>query len=264
MKIISYNTLFGGCDGSIDQRLQLQIALIQAEKPDILFLQEARHFDREGQRRLHQLEKAWDMRGFLALAPHTGLHAVIFIRAPILPVAFESDAVHFHHTTAFLTVELPGFAAPVTLINTHLCPYGPQVRQLESAYLTKYAAPDRLTLLGGDFNSLSPHDAEPDWSQFSRHAKSRYFMPAQDRADRFVLQTLQDAGYTDVAWHLNGSSQHTLPTRGFERAVPAAFRFDYLLVNAPLVQKLVSYKVLRNDQTDQASDHYPLVAEIKF
>jgi len=92
---------------------------------------------------------------FLAIAPRTGQNVAIFIREPLRPLAFDADGAHFHHALATLKVAVPGSSEPITFISAHLCPNGPEVRRREAAYLAVQAAPDRLTLVTGDFNSAS-------------------------------------------------------------------------------------------------------------
>ena len=68
----------------------------------------------------------------------------IFVSNGTQPISFESDSAHFHHAAALGTFKLPRFEQPVTFVNAHLCPFSPHVRLIEAAYLSSYAARQKL------------------------------------------------------------------------------------------------------------------------
>jgi len=261
MLVMSWNTLHGGYDDADSNRFALQVEVIAEVYPDVLLLQEARNFEADANRRLYQTERALGMRGYLALAPHTGQNTALFTRPGVEPVSFTGDSVHFHHAAALATLQIPGFALPVTFASVHLCPVGVPLRLVEVANFIPSAAPDRLTLIAGDFNSISPHDVEPQWGTLSSHHRARYTEPDGKRADRRVLETLEGAGYVDLAYHLGGHETPTVPSAAFPDSEFVAFRADYFLASAALANYVTSYTVIRNDKTDRASDHYPIIAD---
>lgn len=224
-------------------------------------MQEAKGFDANGGEWLYALETQIGMRGFLAIAPHTGQNVAIFIRDPLQPVRFETDGAHFHHALATLTVALPNSNKQLTFISAHLCPNGPDVRRREAAYLAVQAAPDKLTLLTGDFNSASPHDPEPEgFDELAAHHRARYLANDLRTADRSVMANLEAAGWVDVGDALCASNIATVPTAGFAGTEFAVMRCDYLLASQALAKHAQSYQVIRTSVTDMASDHYPVLA----
>jgi endonuclease/exonuclease/phosphatase family metal-dependent hydrolase len=227
----------------------------------VFLMQEAKAFDANGGALLHRMEAIVGMRGFLAVAPRTGQNVAIFIREPLRPISFESDSANFHHSIAKLKVTLPGVENAFTLISTHLCPNGAAVRRREAAYLAVHAAPDHFTLLTGDFNSVSPHDPEPeDFCLLPAHHRSRYLSEDLCTADRSVLAQFEAAGWVDVGHALGGAGIPTAPTKGFTGTEFAMMRCDYILASKPLAACATSYDVLRTPATDTASDHYPVLA----
>lgn len=72
MKIMSYNTLFGGFDGNDGKRFYAQVKLINDVQPDILLIHEAKGFLQSGMSLLFKMEERTNMRGFIAPALHTG------------------------------------------------------------------------------------------------------------------------------------------------------------------------------------------------
>lgn len=261
LTVLSYNTLFGGRDGSDEHRAQAQIGVINELRPDVFLMQEAKAFETNGGAWLYALGARIGMRGFLALAPRTGQHVAIFIRETLRPVSFDADAAHFHHALATLKVALPDSERTLTFIGAHLCPNGADVRRREAAYLAVSAAPDNMTLLAGDFNSASPHDPEPEgFDALPPHHRSRYLADDLHTADRSVLAHLEAAGWIDIGHALGGSAVPTVPAAGFAGTEFASMRCDYLLASQALAQHADSYQVIRTGLTDMASDHYPVLA----
>lgn len=262
MKVMSYNALFGGFDGTDDRRFLAQKAAIAEVNPDVLLIQEAKQFEANGYRRFYEVEVALNRRGFLALAPHTGQNTAIFVRDSIQPISFESDSVHFHHAAAIGTFKISGFEQPVTFVSAHLCPLGPHVRLTEAAYLSSHAAPDKLTIIAGDFNSVSPYDPEPlGWETLPSHFQARYLSLDGKTSDKRILETLYQAGFIDLAHRFSQHTEATVPGKAFKGTEFIPFRSDYILASAALAETATFYAVIKNDKTDMASDHYPIVAE---
>jgi endonuclease/exonuclease/phosphatase family metal-dependent hydrolase len=265
LTVLTYNTLFAGRDGGDDRRAQAQVGLINDLRPDVFLMQEAKGFDANGGAWLHALEQQIAMRGFLAVAPRTGQNIAIFIREPLRPLGFEADGANFHHTLATLRVAVPGSELPVTFISAHLRPNGPEIRRREAAYLAVHAAPERLTLVTGDFNSASPHDSEPeDWAALAPHHRARYVADDLQGIDRSVLAHLEAAGWVDLGQELDAAGVPTVPTAAYRDAEFATMRCDYLLASSGLAAKARSYQVIRNSITDTASDHCPVLATFEL
>lgn len=55
-----------------------------------------------------------------------------------------------------------------------------------------------------------------------------------------------------------------VPTRGFTASELATMRCDYLLASQALAARAKSYQVILGDITDQASDHYELLATFEL
>jgi endonuclease/exonuclease/phosphatase family metal-dependent hydrolase len=258
---LTYNTLYAGRDGVDDRRARAQVGVINELKPDVFLMQEAKGFEANGRALVHALEAQIGMRGFLAVAHRTGQNVAIFVREPLRPVSFDSDGANFHHALATLKVALPESQRMMTLISAHLCPNGPVVRRREAAYLAVQAAPDSYTLLTGDFNSASPHDAEPEgFDALPAHHRARYLADDLQTADRSVLAHLEAAGWVDVGHALGATGLPTVPTPGFTGTEFAVMRCDYVMATKALATCAKSYRVIRTPVTDMASDHYPVLA----
>ncbi len=263
MKVMSYNTRFGGFEGGSNARYLKIIEVIRSIKPDVLLIQEAKDFHLNGYGRMFAMERDIDMRGFLGFSPHTGQHTAVFTGKGYQPVTFDQDSAHFHHASAILSVNAPEFPKPLTFISAHLCPFGGKVRLSEACYLASFADAEQFVLVGGDFNSVAPDDPEPAWDTLPLHFKARYVEPETGKGDRKTLQALYQAGFVDVAGIFDKTHQNTVPTASFTQVEFVPFRSDYLLVTPALAKYAKSYEVVKTGATDLASDHYPILAEFQ-
>jgi len=128
-------------------------------------------------------------------------------------------------------------------------------------YLTNYAVPNELTLLAGDFNAVSPYDPVPKGlDELPSHFQARYIEP-DGAVNHSVMKTLYQAGFIDIAQKLGKHHIPTVPSASFKGAEFVPFRSDYILTTLALSKYAQSYAVIKNDITDYASDHYPIIAE---
>jgi len=256
LTVLTYNTLFAGRDGGADVRAKAQVQLVMELRPDVFLMQEAKGFDSNGSAWLYALERQTDMRSFLVIAPRTGQNVAIFIREPLRVLSFETDGANCHHALATLTrkrraapsfldphggrvgeptlgalrVTVPGSEEPVTFISAHLCPNSPEVCRREAAYIAMQAAPEKLTLITGDFNSASPHDPEPeDWPTLAPHHRGRYMADDLQGLDRSVLARLEAAGWVDVGHQLDAEATPTVPAAACRDIEFATMRCDVQL-----------------------------------
>jgi endonuclease/exonuclease/phosphatase family metal-dependent hydrolase len=261
MKVMSYNTLFGGFDGHDARRFDAQMKLINEVQPDILLAQELKGYTENGKKRLFKMEERINMRGFIAPAPHTGQNTGVFIKPNLKPSSMEIDSEHFHHAVVIATLTIPGSAKPWTVISAHLCPFGSHVRLREAAYLINHADDNAFTLVAGDFNSVSPYDTDPAGiDELPSRFRARYVTP-DGTTDTSILKTLYQAGFVDIAYKLGKHNDPTVPTDGFKGAEFVPFRSDYIIATNALAKLAIAYSVIKSPATDMASDHYPIVAE---
>ena len=75
-----------------------------------------------------------------------------------------------------------------------------------------------------------------------------------------MLAHLEAAGWVDLGHRLDPARVPTVPTAAYRDAEFATMRCDYLLASQSLAATARSYQVIRNDISDAASDHYPVLA----
>lgn len=261
LRVMTYNTLFGGFDGEDGHRFELQVEIIREADPDVLFVQEWRGFLANGGRLLYEAERRLGRRALVAAAPVTGQNTAVLLKPGIEVIRFEANADHFHHAAAIAELRVPQLDKPLTAISVHLCPMGPSVRLCEASYLANFAVDDSYTIIGGDLNSVSPHDPEPQLADLPARFRFRYADP-DGKADRGTLAALERAGFTDIGFGLDGNAVPTVPGAAFKGSEFVPFRCDYLLASKALADRVRDYRVLTGGGAGEASDHYPILCDV--
>lgn len=257
-RVMSYNTLFGGFDGADGRRFELQADLVAAADPDILLVQEWKAFLADGQARRFAAESRLHRRALVAEAPATAQNTAILVKPEVEILRFEADAVHFHHVAAIAQLRPAGHPRAVTVASVHLCPNSPDVRLREASYLAALADEREHVLIGGDFNSVSPHDPEPALGDLPARFRFRY-ADAAGQADHRTLAALEQAGFVDIGHALETVPTPTVPGAAFAGSEFVPFRCDYLIATPGLAAVAHDYRVVRSAEAGKASDHYPIV-----
>jgi endonuclease/exonuclease/phosphatase family metal-dependent hydrolase len=253
VKLMTYNIY----DGAPGERRELVTRVIAAEQPDVLVLCECNDFERDGQRALHELEQALDMRGLL-LTVDSGYHLALFVRRMQVR-AFHRLSGQFQHG-AFLA-ELSHGGRELSVIGTHLCPFGGEARLLEARRLAARVQGE-LALLG-DLNALSPHDAahHDPGAWLARYRARHQLGDDPRRLDTRALSVLEQAGLQDLFLRAHpGAVATTRPTRLLSDR--PAQRLDYVLATAPLADRLQDCRVVDGEAAQLASDHLPVIARL--
>jgi exodeoxyribonuclease-3 len=261
MRLITWNTLNGGQDGQLSDRLRRVVEVVRREEPDIVLLQEVRGFESNGHYILHDVENELDMRGFFA-STDTGYHLASYIHRDQRVTASEVDNRNFFH--AMLRLDLSfGEDLHLNIINTHLCPHSSLTRLAEAQHLARFAAVGSHVFVAGDFNSLDPYtDYSDALQQMPAHYRARYLVPGDaSTPDTRVARTLEVAGFVDTGY-LCGEGKYTIPTSlpvyGCEFG---KLRLDYVYATASLASSVTDFRIVRTDLADKSSDHYPVVVD---
>ena len=236
-------------DGGGGGRLERQLKTIAAQDLDALGIVEAKFWDRDGKRTLHQVENTLGMRGYLVESNHHGCHLVLFIRPEsgirVLEENFDTAPPWWHGLNDLL-VEIDGFPGPVNLLLTHLAPSGPATRLQEAQAFGLFR--NKTAIAMGDFNAMPVSDPTPS-------LKGIDAAHADGKLKRGPAEAIEAAGFVDVGAHL-GSLE---PTVGHMREDRLAYRCDrfYTTLDPDLIK---GYRVVIEDG-EPDSDHRLVVAE---
>ncbi|NES14945.1 MULTISPECIES: endonuclease/exonuclease/phosphatase family protein [Micromonospora] len=261
LRVMTWNIRTGGRDRDGTDRWDRIVAVVAAQRPDVLALQELRGLDRGG--------RLTDLAGRLGMAPHLarscfGQPVAVLVRAPLRVLRSGRVRRPFHHAAA--RVEVATSTGPLTVLSTHLNPYSGGRRRMEADWL---AATVRRTggppaLLAGDLNTLEPAvDHTARLAGLTELYRRRHLRRDGRTVDTRAVARLLDAGLVDLWPHLGGTEPDglTVPT-GYAGAEFAAMRLDYLLATPDLAALTDAVRVIRDAPADTASDHYPVLADL--
>lgn len=266
LKIISYNVYNGMKLDETDGK-QKFIEWAKAQDADIIAWQEMNFFTRE------KLEK------FAASYGHK--YAVLLKEKPddaaFFPVAITSkypivnvDKVVDNLWHGALYADIGNYH----FVITHMNPFWTEKRIDEMNLIIdsiKYSRdPNGKWIIAGDLNSFSPADKETyDKSNLLNDIKEKQKKRpilenlVNGQLSYTVQQNLLDAGFIDALKIKNKEFIATAPTKVFYDQASTPLRYDYIYVSPPLKNDVIEVKVLKDDFTDNYSDHYPVQMIIK-
>ncbi|SCF29722.1 exodeoxyribonuclease-3 [Micromonospora viridifaciens] len=261
LRVMTWNILAGGRDRHGTDRWGRIAAVVAAQRPDVLALQELRGLDRDG--------RMAELGGRLGMTPHLarswfGQPVAVLVRAPLRVLRAGRVRRPFHHATALLQVATE--AGPLTVFSTHLNPYSGGRRRMEADWLAAAVrrTGGRLALLAGDLNTLDPAvDHTARLAGLPDLYRRRHLRRDGRTVDTRAVSRLLDAGLVDLWRHAGGGEADgpTVPTRhGGGEFV--AMRLDYLLATPELADLARTVRVVRGGDADTASDHHPVVADL--
>ncbi|WP_399094035.1 endonuclease/exonuclease/phosphatase family protein [Streptomyces sp. BBFR2] len=263
LRVGTYNIRDGGAPDSQDFARQLDLVA----GLDILGIQEAKHWNRDRERRLHDAARALGMRPLLTPSANHGCHLLLLVRAPRVRIVEHTPTIAagtFHHAASRTLIEVDD-RYRITVLHTHLNPFSPDMRLAETGWLTEYAEEGRRTLLLGDLNTIGADDPDPDdWSDIPWHLYSRHREIRSDGtyggADRRAIRALSVAGYADPSTHLGVPA---VPTTGhWPGAEEWMRRSDYVLLSEALTPALTDWRVVDTPVARMSSDHLPGIATL--
>ncbi|MEU7960220.1 endonuclease/exonuclease/phosphatase family protein [Micromonospora humida] len=269
LRVMTWNIRTGGRDRTGPDRRDLVCRVVTAQAPDVLAVQELRGFDRPGV-----------LAGFadrVGMHPHLartcfGQPVAVLVRPPWRTRSAGPVRRPLHH--AAQRVELATTAGPLTVLSAHLDPYTGLRRRIEAGWLAAAVrrVPGELALLAGDLNTLDPGtDHTGRVARLPVAYRRRHLRRDGRTVDTRAVARLLAAGLVDLWTHAAAGSVDpagsveaglTAPTRHGGGVEFSGMRLDYLLGTPALAARLRDVHVVRGGDTEYASDHYPVVAEL--
>jgi exodeoxyribonuclease III len=265
MRILSYNILYGGQDRH-GSRLPKILDAISHINADCALIQEANRFDENLFSILGSSARAlgFDHAAMSAADDIDGLggySVATFSRNEFRAI----DTFHGKFRNAALQTVIDTDLGQISICNIHLTPGSEDDRLRELAVVLDAQRKYDFKIIAGDFNSLSPEDHyDADMiAQFNQTQKRKFTRTNRLRVE--VISRVLDEGMIDVARALGKSHELTVPTKmAVDAAHKTPLRIDYVFASQKLVPYIGQFGVEKNALTDHASDHYPIVFEIKI
>jgi endonuclease/exonuclease/phosphatase family metal-dependent hydrolase len=243
LRLLAYNIRYGGRG-----REDLLIATILASSPDVVLLQEAT--------RASVVER---------LAEGAGMHQWATFRRQSLGFLSREPVEHFEwhrprfSRHAFLEVVPAGTA--VRLFGVHLsavhAAWTERRRVFVRALLKSIERHQSgMHVLAGDFNTLAPGELL-DPARLPRRLRPFVWLSGGQIRWRTIREVL-NAGYVDAFRHVHPTEPGpTFPTND------PHIRLDYVFVPRQFADRISMCEIPAAKMARQASDHFPLLAELR-
>ncbi len=251
LQVMTYNIL----DGGVKRETYIS-EVIQRAKPDVLILQEVFTQDL-----LKSLSQSLGMYYFLGEG-NKQRKVALLSKLPVL--SFKSYHPVFPTWRNFIDAEIeyePNKTARIIGVHpmANLGIVFEVWRSWEADYIVRHVRryQNIPCLIAGDFNAIAPGETVktemmPNWLKWIIYLQG-------NRVYHFSLAKLLSAGFIDCFRSLSSEEGFTLPPPN-----PNS-RLDYIFVNATMKAYLKKCWVVREPESvNQASDHYPVIAEFSF
>lgn len=263
LRVITYNILEGMKLDTANGKPNF-VAWVKQMDPDVMALQEVTNFT---QASLEKLAEQYGHRYAVLLIEGEKFPVAITSKYPILHVQKVSDNMD----RGFITATIQGF----NIVSVHLTPFDYRKRAQEIDLMLAHIKAQPLTqnwIVMGDFNTLSPVDSShySDGRMIANYqAYEKKYAPIQKlvdgKIDYSVIEKVHNAGFTDILHKLHPQFVKTVHPKKFEPKTGAdvSHRIDFIFVSKDLVKKAATARVLVDEFTDNYSDHYPVLFELK-
>lgn len=245
LKLLSYNIRFGG------RGRETRISeVIRTAQPDLVVFQEAT-----------------DPRVIERIAEETGMSA--WAARPSHSIAFISRTPIAHHEWhyprgarhSFLEIVLAGSEARIfgLHLKARFSKWSERRRAFEIRALLDGIRQHQegFHVLVGDFNTLAPGELL-DVRRMPRWIRALIWISGRD-IQRETIQIMLDANYVDSYRRLHPEDKgYTFPVWD------PHLRLDYIFLPAAFTQKLISSEVINHTAARDASDHFPLLAQLEI
>ena len=244
MRLLTYNIQLGGRG-----REEAIAAMIRSAQPDLVLLQEARYPD--------TVNRIADLAGLAQYGARRGESLAFISRTPVVEARWHKPRVSRH---AFLEVVPAGVdwrVFGVHLSAVHAA-WTEQRRVFELRALLRAIAAHQqgAHVLAGDFNTLAPGELF-DPRKLPIRLRALWWLSG-GRVRWRTIQTILEAGYRD-AFRLRHPDVvgSTFPTWD------PHIRLDYMFVPGEWAERVEECRVLNGTDGRDASDHFPLVGELR-
>jgi exodeoxyribonuclease-3 len=232
--------------------------------PDVLALQEVTGFT---QASLEQLAQQYGHPYAVLLIEGEKYPVAITSKYPIVNVQKISDNMD----RGFVMARVKD----MNVVSLHFTPFDYRKRRQEADLLLahiKAQGEKQKWVIMGDFNTVSPADSASysDGRMVANYqAYEKKYAPIQKLADGkldyTVIERITANGFTDALKTTTPSFVKTVHPKRFEpkTGTDVPSRIDFIFVSRDLVKKITAARVLVDTFTDNYSDHYPVLLDLK-
>lgn len=253
LTVVSYN-IYRGASGRLPALYQSMAQI----SPDIVGILEATAWGEDDARLIQEFASRVESPHYFFAKANTKYDMALFSRFPFTASSFTEKFWHTVVIATFSTREVGNIAVAMV----HLNPKQEDERVEEVKHVCNLLTPYEHSIVMGDFNALSPHDPYDRERLRTNLNKSGVTKFGTDDLAFDTITLMEARGFKDARMIAAAPFIPTVPTPVNQDVDHAAeLRLDYLFLTPSLSPYLKGIQVVRNPQTDTASDHYPIVAE---
>ena len=235
------------------------IEVIKKESPDYLTINEANTFSDQNNKLLKEFASKTGFQYYeLGLSGEYDYHVAVLSKYPLKQVQ-KLQPLMRACVISIIETEL----GEISVASLHLTPNTEDLRHPEIDLILSCQSRFKDRILMGDMNSLSPDDAyNPEMvAGFNAMQLKKFTTDGKLRFD--AIGKILSNGYIDSAVKLGKNKEYTAPTAVNEYSAHSNMRLDYIFISESLASYLQNYRVVKNELTEKASDHYPVIVELK-
>ncbi len=249
LSIMSFN-IFNGASDRIDKVLEV----IKESNPDICGILEAVNWNEED----ISLRKKFLSLGypfFKVFRANSKYNIAVISKKD---VTFSDIKKDIKHVVVCLKIK------ELDIFFVHLSPISEEERLLELKEIFCHLNKKSKSIIIGDFNSLSYSDVD-DYKSLLNSFQLRKIKKFGINVINFdVIKYLENNNFVDSLKILNKPYEFSVPTPfNQDLSHSEKIRIDYAFLSSNLIDDISNFEIIKNDLTDSASDHYPILLKIK-
>lgn len=251
---MTYNILDGG-----ENRLESIAQIVTDENPDILSINEANEFHLNDNEKLKSLGAMTGMPFYhLACSEQSEYHVATYSKKPFLS-AYDIRPL----SRAGVRVTVNSSIGEIAIVGTHLSYFSEEERLREISTIFEALKNYDHKVIMGDLNSLAEidnYDQDRLLPSFTASQIRKFTDSKQLLFD--VVKRIENQGFHDAARTARSENVNTVPTGSNIDSSHSSFRLDYVFMSENLNERMADYRVVKNEMTELASDHYPVVVDL--
>lgn len=255
MKVMFLN-IFEGCQEK--ERFQKIVSFVKRANPDVLGLSELYNWDRRNYAKLKIFLKQTRFKFHVFYRSANKFHVGIFSKYPLSQAADISEGVGMAKPK--VTLQFP--AQSFSVVVAHLSHIDEDTRLREVDIILRHVRMKEPTIIMGDFNALSPLDRYDDAKVLQDMRKAGIDKFGRKKLRKEVIKKIMATGFIDAVRAHSKKFEYSVPTKYCkDKNHFTKLRLDYLFITDPLLRNLRNARIIRTAETNQLSDHFPLLAE---
>ncbi|MDP2932569.1 MAG: endonuclease/exonuclease/phosphatase family protein [bacterium] len=259
MKILYLNIL-KGCPEAV--RLERIVDFVKKQNPDVLGLSELNNWDKNDCAILESFKAQTGLSHCVfANSINTSYHLALFSKSTSSSI--EPPIQTFRN--AAVGVSVFSGPEPLQIFLFHLSPINEDSRLLELETLFQKIKLNKPAILIGDMNSLSPQDDYKKQEVLAQMKQTGIKKFGAESLRFEAIQKILDYGFIDAVKKFHSGFEYSVPTPyNRDKEHFTKLRLDYIFVSPDLEKNLKSAEIIRDIETNQLSDHFPVAAEFDF